>query len=446
MRFTYLLCAFLLLVPGITQSQVVYNPANGHYYERVDEVVEGWFNAVSVAASRTYQGLRGHLVTITSSEENDFIVNNLGGDLVRHKWTGAYQFHKNNEPNGAWAWITGEAWSYTNWRAGEPNNASNVEDTVSISGDYPQLTWNDVSFYAYAGYLVEYEADTTPIVYNPANGHYYERVDIGVDGWFNAVTAAAWRTYQGLRGHLVTITSQEENDFIVNSLGGDLIREKWTGAYQINHNNEPAGSWVWITGEAWSYTNWQAEEPNNLGNVEHTMSFKGLGYPLGSWNDVSFSGFAGYLVEYEGTSISGHITLPEAVNQAQLITFEFRPVEGGSDIIRSLTLNTDGSYELDNIPYGNYRVWIKGPKWLATVIAADTTSGGIIGVDATLVGGDANNDNSVDVLDLDALIQAFDSDPNAQNWNVNADFNCDESVDVLDLDLLIRNFDLSGDA
>jgi hypothetical protein len=150
-----------------------------------------------------------------------------------------------------------------------------------------------------AAFLILPGITQAQVVFNPANNHYYERVDAALDGWQNAVNAAASRTHLGMRGHLVTITSQAENDFIVNNLGGDLIREKWTGAYQTDNNNEPGGSWAWITGEAWSYTNWQAEEPNNLGNNEHTMSFKGLGYPLGSWNDVSFSGFSGYLVEYE---------------------------------------------------------------------------------------------------------------------------------------------------
>src|SRR5690242_18695760 len=118
MRFIHLLCAALFLIPGITQAQVVFNPANGHYYERVDEGVDGWFAAVRVAALRSYMGLKGHLVTITSPEENDFIINHLGGDLVRNKWTGAYQLHKNSEPGGGWAWVTGEAWTYANWGAG----------------------------------------------------------------------------------------------------------------------------------------------------------------------------------------------------------------------------------------------------------------------------------------------------------------------------------------
>jgi thermitase len=63
----------------------------------------------------------------------------------------------------------------------------------------------------------------------------------------------------------------------------------------------------------------------------------------------------------------------------------------------------------------------------------------------TLPLGDALRNGSVDVLDLDVLIQAFDSTLQNVNWDQRADFNGDESVDVLDLDILIRNFDMASD-
>ena len=64
----------------------------------------------------------------------------------------------------------------------------------------------------------------------------------------------------------------------------------------------------------------------------------------------------------------------------------------------------------------------------------------------TLLGGDANDDNSVDVLDLDQIIQSFDRCLGDDGFIVSADFNCDGCVDVLDLDILIRNFDKFGDS
>lgn len=75
----------------------------------------------------------------------------------------------------------------------------------------------------------------------------------------------------------------------------------------------------------------------------------------------------------------------------------------------------------------------------------DTTAGDVDGLIATLRAGDANNDNTVDVLDLDAQFQAFDSQAGHLDFDPGADFNCDDSVDVLDLDLLMQNFDQQGD-
>lgn len=151
------------------------------------------------------------------------------------------------------------------------------------------------------------------------------------------------------------------------------------------------------------------------------------------------------LTSQAGVSVSGVITLQESANMAEPITFVFRPVNGDPAFSRTIVLGADGSFLLENIPAREYQVRIKGVKWLAKVCPVNASSGNVANLQETLLGGDANDDNTVDVLDLDLLIQAFDSVPGALNWNENADFNCDGSVDVLDLDLLIRNFDLQGD-
>ena len=74
-------------------------------------------------------------------------------------------------------------------------------------------------------------------------------------------------------------------------------------------------------------------------------------------------------------------------------------------------------------------------------------TGGNATANVTLLGGDANNDNIVDVTDLSRLIAAFDADPTVSNWNGGvADFDCNNVVDVEDLAILIRNFDKEGDS
>jgi alpha-tubulin suppressor-like RCC1 family protein len=147
-------------------------------------------------------------------------------------------------------------------------------------------------------------------------------------------------------------------------------------------------------------------------------------------------------------SVSGALTLEDSAYDAaaQPITFTLRPVYGGAEIVRTEPVSPSGLFSLTDIPQTLYTLHIKGAQYLAANVSLDTSNGSVSGVSALLRAGDANDDNSVDVLDLDQLIQAFDSGPGAPNWNPGADFNGDGSVDVLDLDLLVRNFDVQGDA
>jgi probable HAF family extracellular repeat protein len=143
-----------------------------------------------------------------------------------------------------------------------------------------------------------------------------------------------------------------------------------------------------------------------------------------------------------GRKVQGAIGLEDCTAPGQPVSFWFQ-ADTGESFQRTLTLNTDGTFTLD-VPARQYTVWVKGAKWLRKAASVNTIPANA-SVSVSLRGGDANNDNSVDVLDLDLLVQAFDSGINDGNWNEGADLNCDLSVDVLDLDLLIRNFDQVGD-
>ena len=57
-------------------GQPIFNPDNGHYYELVADAVL-WTDAKAAADASVYRGKYGHLATITSESENDFIVNNV---------------------------------------------------------------------------------------------------------------------------------------------------------------------------------------------------------------------------------------------------------------------------------------------------------------------------------------------------------------------------------
>ncbi len=90
--------------------------------------------------------------------------------------------------------------------------------------------------------------------------------------WNDAVTtAASLSSIDGNSGHLATITSHAENQFIFenmiyNSMAPLYGDQAWLGGYDAG-----GGQWAWITGEALDYTNWAPDEPNHPG-TELTMS------------------------------------------------------------------------------------------------------------------------------------------------------------------------------
>ena len=90
---------------------------DGHQYQIFDEPLT-WH-----AAKERCEAMGGHLVTITTKEENDFIKDEVlkGGSL--YYWLGA----TDEENEGTWNWVTGEPWSYTRWRLGQPDNSKNSE-------------------------------------------------------------------------------------------------------------------------------------------------------------------------------------------------------------------------------------------------------------------------------------------------------------------------------
>jgi hypothetical protein len=149
---------------------------------------------------------------------------------------------------------------------------------------------------------------------------------------------------------------------------------------------------------------------------------------------------------YQPRTLSGNITLESCQNPAQSLTFEFRPTDGSPTFTREVILNQNGGFHLPYLPDKAYSLRIKGAKWLARRIEVDLSGGDVENISALLHGGDANNDNFVDVFDLDVLIQTFNKCLGDAGYDAKADFNCDDCADVFDLDLLIRNFNQMGDA
>ena len=89
----------------------------------------------------------------------------------------------------------------------------------------------------------------------------------GTHNWNEAKTQC--RNYGG---HLASVQSSQENDFIYKLMGGVAT---WIGGEK--HSTQ---TWKWNDGVKWRYTNWYAREPSGDGNC-----LEMFGGWNGKWND-----------------------------------------------------------------------------------------------------------------------------------------------------------------
>ena len=140
---------------------------------------------------------------------------------------------------------------------------------------------------------------TSGWVLNPQNGHYYRAFTVGMS-WTSAKAAAEAMSYSGMQGHLATVTSAQENEWMRTNLSLSIDSRYWIGGRQSPTGQEPAGGWEWITGESWSYTNWGLTQPDDSGGGQDYLLYN---HPMGSvggfWDDNYESTPWGYIVECE---------------------------------------------------------------------------------------------------------------------------------------------------
>ena len=144
---------------------------NGHWYEAID-INDGVTRA---EANSHAVSLGGYLVTLTSSQEDAWVYNNVDVTTPRYtydRWIGAYQDTNApdySEPAGGWRWENGDIWSYSNWSNGLDNNdVSYPEEEFAHYCGGCGGSWNDILDVDYSGnsirknFLVEW--DSVPAV------------------------------------------------------------------------------------------------------------------------------------------------------------------------------------------------------------------------------------------------------------------------------------------
>ncbi len=219
------------------------------------------------------EDMGGHLAIISSEDENNYLVSLMAGKLMDYYYLGGTDAA--NE--GEWKWVDGTSISYTNWRDGEPNNTGD-EDALEIGKNGE---WNDYPIGSEEnnrGFIFEKDNAITPSLTPEKvikyNNHVYAS--------FN--TPYSWKAAkvlcENMGGHLVTISSDGENDAVKQ-----LITK---GYYYIGATDEEnEGEWKWVDGteveNGTSNSYWDSGQPDNncIENYAWIRSADGL------WNDAA---------------------------------------------------------------------------------------------------------------------------------------------------------------
>lgn len=225
-----------------------------------------------------------------------------------------------------------------------------------------------------------YDTESEPIEFN---GHYYITFNKGMT-WTGAKEYC-----ENLGGHLATITSQEEQKFIYESLVSINDRNNyWLGGYKKD------STWYWVTDEPFKYNNWNGIEPNNYNGLEDKLHMYNninpeTGNGKGAWNDLNDSGTCnnepffglnnfGFICEWEsyrdykkGTSAPSNPSEETCITELPVLSFNRYTGNLGDSAFTTLddkkTMNPSANLEtnafsntgVDGKQYGNgYCVWI----------------------------------------------------------------------------------------
>lgn len=282
------------------------------------------------------------------------------------------------------------------------------------------------------------------------NGHYYQVYD-------KSMTWTEAKAYcENLGGHLATITSKEENDFITNLLPEEHY---YIGAT----DEEKEGKWKWITNEPWNYMNWdvvQDVEPNNGGTSGIPQNYGAIyGRGVNTWQNVTGSwddawgstrdSINGFICEWDtdvkptGTCI----TKMEIVDHGQ-----YTGNQGDSRVFHldksGLSGNDNryyrnGNIGLDGTEYNDgLEVWIarwnfeEEISWAYATYKLDGKYTKLTGK-TSLIKGSANTDN------FDTTIYFYNGDTLLQSYNLtNSDYEKQIEVDVTginELKILVKD-------
>jgi hypothetical protein len=196
------------------------------------------------------------------------------------------------------------------------------------------------------------------------NGHSYYR-STGTATWTTARSNCA-----AMGGYLVTITTAAEQSFIFN-----IWPSGWIGLT----DEITEGTWRWVTGETYSYKNWNSGEPNNAGNEDYVQFVSN-----GRWND-----------------------LPNNVSLPYVLEFNYVVTTSAWALYKTIYTNSSGYYAISEAydPSKEYYIEISAPTRVQAYTNSDIQAVSNIVLNKTARNGlsfhmfDVNDDGIISVAD-----------------------------------------------
>jgi len=295
---------------------------NGHFYQLiVKRKPVTWHEAALDAMGRYYHGLPGHLVTVTSREEDQFLTQSVMNETsTRGIWIGLTDVLRESD----FRWVTGEPVEFENWATYPEQQPDNYQEADWHGGeDYGMYTafvghqpwaWNDLSVDSMhekvSAYLIEYERPIDALKHRSmalepmcwetsdgGNGHHYQLVmSLESVDWETVRRRARDSMLKDSMGHLACLETEGERDFVVQN----ILRVSGIPENMIGLAGGLGSELKWVTGQA-------------LGSIEFGKPFLPAGqvYGLLFWDHQASSwgiqtrdmeslpaGWFGYVVEY----------------------------------------------------------------------------------------------------------------------------------------------------
>ncbi|KAJ8040400.1 Alpha-N-acetylgalactosamine-specific lectin [Holothuria leucospilota] len=133
---------------------------NGHCYRYMSQYRKNWAEASNICKTESQKN-RGHLVTIESEKENEFLRNwwiNILSPLKGGKWQYIWTGLNDIDEEGTFVWSDGSHVTYTNWGESQPDNRFNNSDCVTmvVRRASDPGKWDDARCYGRRAYICEY--------------------------------------------------------------------------------------------------------------------------------------------------------------------------------------------------------------------------------------------------------------------------------------------------